>query len=360
MSKCLQMFSEMLQNDFFSDCEKDNKPIFNDIQKKVGHVLNICESEIKEIILCGDCYLNREKDEGFFTRLCTKPHLILWVKFKQFPYWPAKLIKVKNGRSPLEVYFFGEHTTASVSCQNVLLYTETNPNEEIVSNQQKIELEAAIDVRMSHFNPWYQYKFSNFLIQIKFSMTQKQEAAEYIKNIEEKYGEFHFAKLPYKRPMREMLDTKHLDEMIPGYRNSGKIVQLNGRGDSTKNQTTPENIRNASIQIQNENRKSFQFPAEIQAKLRECLECFSAQKAEIAHLKAEIARVNNSNKELNQENNSNKELIETLKRKNSKQNFENAQLLAKAKLHAWCSGCLTKMSWNTLCCQDCVAKTASN
>lgn len=133
--KCCKMIS-------FPDCEKDEKTILNDVQKEVGRILDFCESEIKEITLCADCYLNREKPEGF-TRLCTKPHLILWVKFKQFPYWPAKLIKIKNGRSPLEVCFFGDHTSASVSCQYVLLYTDTNPNEGHVSNQ----LEAAIDVR---------------------------------------------------------------------------------------------------------------------------------------------------------------------------------------------------------------------
>lgn len=115
----------------------------------MGRILVDCESDIKEIKLCGDCYLNREKTEGF-TRLCTKPHLILWVKFKTFPYWPAKLIKVKNGRYPLEVCFFGDHTTASVPCHNVLLYTETNPNDEIVSNHH---LEAAVYVRISYFNP---------------------------------------------------------------------------------------------------------------------------------------------------------------------------------------------------------------
>lgn len=143
--------------------------------------------------------------------------------------------------------------------------------------------------------------------------------------------------------MLENLDAVYLDEMIPGYRNPGRIVQLNGHGDSTKNQTTPENFRNASIQIQNDNRESFRFPAEIQAKLRECLECFSAQKAEIAHQKAEIARLNNSNREL----------IKALNRKNSEQNFENAKLLANAKLHSWCHRCLTKMSLNELCCQNC-------
>lgn len=162
------------------------------------------------------------------------------------------------------------------------------------------------------------------------------------------------------KPIRELLDTVYLDEMIPGYRNSGKIVQLNGHGDSTKNQTTPGNIRNASIRIQNEDREMFRFPAEIQAKLRECFECFSAQKAEIAHLKAEIARLNNSNEELIQENNSNKELFKTLNCKIRKQNCENAKLLANAKMHTWCQNCLTEMSQNTLCCQDCVAKTASN
>lgn len=43
-----------------------------------------------------------------------------------------------------------------------------------------------------------------------------QEAAIYIKNIEEKFGSFHYAP-KFTRPVRGRLE-KHLDDMIPGFR----------------------------------------------------------------------------------------------------------------------------------------------
>lgn len=108
----------------------------------------VCKKEIDEIKLCGDCYMNREKPAGF-TLVCSKPHLLLWVKFKQYPYWPAKLTKARDDSNLVEVYFFGDHTIATVSCSSCYLYSEEDPNQCLL-NQNKKEFDKAIDVRM-HF-----------------------------------------------------------------------------------------------------------------------------------------------------------------------------------------------------------------
>lgn len=134
---------------FHSDCENGAKSDSIDVRNMAKKLLDDCMSEINEIKLCGDCYMNQGKSDKF-TAVCSEPHLMLWVKFLEYPYWPAKLRRIGEGPKPLEVYFFDEHTTARVSYKDCLLYTKTDPNEYFTDNNRD-EVANAIKVSTLYF-----------------------------------------------------------------------------------------------------------------------------------------------------------------------------------------------------------------
>ncbi|XP_031637462.1 protein kinase C-binding protein 1-like [Contarinia nasturtii] len=150
-----------------------------------------CIEEVKEFMLCGDCYIRRE-DENAFTQICSQPHLILWVKFESYPYWPAKLLKVNKGR--LEVYFFKDHNTACVLPNDCFLFSKEDPNV---------------------------YCTSRFKADVQVAV---KETEEYAKNIETKFGTIRFAP-KFTKPSLAKLNTLHLDDMIPGFRNPAHQMQ---------------------------------------------------------------------------------------------------------------------------------------
>lgn len=112
---------------FFSyvACKIDEKKEFTEVLKIANALYEKCKDEISELKICGDCYIKQGKEDEF-TSVCSEPHLLLWVKFHTYPYWPAKLKKDNNGL--LEVYFFKDHTKATVTYANCLLYSKEDPN----------------------------------------------------------------------------------------------------------------------------------------------------------------------------------------------------------------------------------------
>lgn len=129
-----------------SGCEKDAKKLYSELVGSAKSLLQHCEGEIHEMKLCGDCYMKREQ-EDFFIKVCSQPHLVLWVKYHTYPYWPAKLLKVHDKRGkPLEVYFFKDHNTALVSHDNCFLYSKEDPNI-YCTDQDKANVTSAVEVR---------------------------------------------------------------------------------------------------------------------------------------------------------------------------------------------------------------------
>lgn len=90
-------------------------------------MLNECMVDIADIRRCCDCFLNRDRPNSV-ELVCSKPHLLLWVCYDNYPWWPAKLLEVGNGICPLEVEFFGESSGASVTYTDCLLYSHADPN----------------------------------------------------------------------------------------------------------------------------------------------------------------------------------------------------------------------------------------
>lgn len=90
-------------------------------------MLNESIAEIEDVRNCADCYFNRDKSNAV-VMVCTKPHLVLWVKYGEYPWWPAKLLKVDKGDYPLEVQFFGDFSSACVTYTDCYLYSHEDPN----------------------------------------------------------------------------------------------------------------------------------------------------------------------------------------------------------------------------------------
>lgn len=100
---------------------------FKDIKKEAKHLLNESVGQIDDIRMCCDCFYNRDQPNAV-EMVCAKPHLPLWVRYGYHPWWPAKLLNVGKGKCPLEVQFFGEFSSASVTYTDCLLYSYGDPN----------------------------------------------------------------------------------------------------------------------------------------------------------------------------------------------------------------------------------------
>ncbi|KAK0167362.1 hypothetical protein PV327_004769 [Microctonus hyperodae] len=68
-----------------------------------------CCYDLKEIRRCADCYrISNEKPEKmWFCIPCNPPHQLVYAKQKGYPYWPAKVMEVKD--DVYDVRFFGGH-----------------------------------------------------------------------------------------------------------------------------------------------------------------------------------------------------------------------------------------------------------
>ncbi|XP_048512757.1 zinc finger MYND domain-containing protein 11 isoform X3 [Athalia rosae] len=68
-----------------------------------------CCYDLQEIRRCADCYrISNEKSEKlWFCTPCNPPHQLVYAKQKGYPYWPAKVMQIKD--DVYDVRFFGGH-----------------------------------------------------------------------------------------------------------------------------------------------------------------------------------------------------------------------------------------------------------
>lgn len=103
-----------------------------------------------ELKSCGECYMKDINCHEKY-RVCSRPHLVIWVQFSKFPYWPCKLLQIGEGsKQPLQVFFFGGYEIASVNYVNCYLYSKEHPNESIPDHHKK-DMEIAMSVRKNLF-----------------------------------------------------------------------------------------------------------------------------------------------------------------------------------------------------------------
>lgn len=86
-----------------------------------------CKRDVNSIKKCACCFSFWLTDStDFFTQVCDKPHLLLWVKYDDYPYWPAKLMSVDGTK--VNVEFFDEsHSQADIDVEYCLLYSKKSP-----------------------------------------------------------------------------------------------------------------------------------------------------------------------------------------------------------------------------------------
>ncbi|XP_055306189.1 uncharacterized protein LOC129570556 [Sitodiplosis mosellana] len=115
-----------------------------------------CHRDVNSIRKCSECFNAWTKDRyNYFTRACSKPHLLVFAKTPANPFWPAKVMLI-NGKM-VNVEFFGDHTQADIPAEDCFLYSERLPGR----NTKKDEF-----------------------------ITAKKELNEHIGNIKKKFGKF--------------------------------------------------------------------------------------------------------------------------------------------------------------------------
>lgn len=102
-----------------------------EMKKAMEKFVAVCDQEIYDISLCDECYERKFLSPSrVMVDICKKVHIVVWAKYKSYPYWPAKAIKTVNSRE-IEVRFFGQHNTALVPHKKCLLFSKEDPNEQI-------------------------------------------------------------------------------------------------------------------------------------------------------------------------------------------------------------------------------------
>ncbi|XP_025416328.1 zinc finger MYND domain-containing protein 11-like isoform X1 [Sipha flava] len=119
----LQMIEDKADNDDYKNVEEfradiltfvHNIIIFHGVHSSLADygrlMLRDCNKDLEEIMRCRYCYkYSIQKNSKFwFCKPCKPPHELVYAKQEDFPYWPAKVLKIEN--DVYEVRFFGgEH-----------------------------------------------------------------------------------------------------------------------------------------------------------------------------------------------------------------------------------------------------------
>lgn len=79
---------------------------------------------------CVDCYeywTTSKNNKDYFTLLCTKPHLLVFVREAKENgtwMWPAKVLSVDNDKNVVAVEFFGVYLRGEYTFDECFLYSD--------------------------------------------------------------------------------------------------------------------------------------------------------------------------------------------------------------------------------------------
>lgn len=74
----------------------------------MGKLIEFIKNEIDSIKICKQCYMNASTDpEHSFTMICDPPHVLVWAKYKDYCYWPSKVMNTTD--KMVNVRFFADH-----------------------------------------------------------------------------------------------------------------------------------------------------------------------------------------------------------------------------------------------------------
>ncbi|XP_055306193.1 MYND-type zinc finger-containing chromatin reader Zmynd8-like [Sitodiplosis mosellana] len=126
-----------------------------DAKGVVAALAELCHRDVRSIRTCSDCFEYWANDsQNYFTKVCTKPHLIVYAKVDGCrKFWPAKVMSV-NGNM-VNVEFFGDHTQDDVRAEKCVLYTRHTLRRKNASpfNDAILELDGHIKNIEEKFGP---------------------------------------------------------------------------------------------------------------------------------------------------------------------------------------------------------------
>lgn len=107
--------------DFYCRVNKKQK-----VKPAVNSLLKIVKEEVVSLLACEECFLNayQHGTDAAFIMPCKTPHLLLWSYWDGYCYWPSKAIWVEDTKNLVNVRFFGDHTTSTLSAANCYLLSE--------------------------------------------------------------------------------------------------------------------------------------------------------------------------------------------------------------------------------------------
>lgn len=117
-------------------------------QKITKRLIDFCAQEVAAIDACNECYIqaNIKKNIDWFSTVCSRKHPIVWGKVVGHPYQPAKVMKVHHDN--VDLYFFGDHKSATIPVKACLGFSQKSPNKALSSfNATKI----ANAIKVCHF-----------------------------------------------------------------------------------------------------------------------------------------------------------------------------------------------------------------
>lgn len=89
-------------------------------------VVKAVNQELMNLALCPECYEKASIEPvNSFLMPCKTPHILLWVNFSNYGYWPAKLMK-RTGNNKVIVRFFGDYTYSDVSPSKCLIFSRVS------------------------------------------------------------------------------------------------------------------------------------------------------------------------------------------------------------------------------------------
>lgn len=103
------------------------------VKQAAKSLLKFVKDEVASILACEECFENSHEHgtEMAFTMPCISPHLLLWTKLDGYSFWPSKAMWVDQTQKRVNVRFFGDHTTSTVSSANCFLFSKDRPCSEI-------------------------------------------------------------------------------------------------------------------------------------------------------------------------------------------------------------------------------------
>lgn len=108
--------------DYNVDGSKDYKAV-QDLKKH-------WREEIEAIQKCVDCYeiwTTNETNKDYFTLVCTKPHLLVYVKEAEEDgprMWPAKVLSINDEDKTVTIECFGDYLRADYAFAECFLYSD--------------------------------------------------------------------------------------------------------------------------------------------------------------------------------------------------------------------------------------------